>query len=202
MKDAQKHRQKTYAADTRSVKGKLMTVNIYFVTGVWIFLKKFRGTAVYVTNRWRNHIERIPDDEHMEDLELVHLRVGSLPMLQIVGAKLESSPNKIGGKNPNNQDWGEQCLLIGDLNWAPNKPQELPKTRLMTEWIDLGEVVLLNDPKTFTRFDPATGKGSTLYLIIVTPKKPTRGKYTDRDHRCIECILELNVLAAKQHVRN
>ena len=37
-------------------------------------------------------MSRIPDDEHDEILELIHLRVGTMPTLHIVGTYLESSP--------------------------------------------------------------------------------------------------------------
>ena len=51
------------------------------------------------------------------------------------------------------KEWGEECLIIADLNRPVNKPRELLKTRLLTDWIDTGEVILLNNPKMFTRFD-------------------------------------------------
>ena len=50
------------------------------------------------------------------------------------------------------KEWGEECLLMADLNRPVNKPRELLKTRLLTDWIDTG-MILLNSPKIFTSFD-------------------------------------------------
>ena len=40
----------------------------------------------------------------------------------------------------------------------------------MLDWLGTGEVVLVNDPKISTSYDPVTGNGSTLDIGIVTPK--------------------------------
>ena len=47
--------------------------------------KMFRGIAVYVANKWRKQVSGIPNNKHDENLELVHLRIGTVPTLNIVG---------------------------------------------------------------------------------------------------------------------
>ena len=49
------------------------------------------------------------------------------------------------------------------------EPTELPKARMIQSWFDSGKVELLNAPKFHTKIDPATGKGSTLDLAVITP---------------------------------
>ena len=78
-----------------------------------------------------------------------------------VQARLEEKIEEI-------KDWGEECLLIGDLNRNVDKPMETPKTRLMQSWFNTGKVQLLNDPKIHPRIDPLTGRGSTLDMGVIT----------------------------------
>ena len=50
-----------------------------------------------------------------------------------------------------------------------DKPKELPKTRMMQSWFESGKVEPLNYPKVHTMICPASGKGSTLDLAVITP---------------------------------
>ena len=54
---------------------------------------KFRGTAVYVANKWRKHVTKIPENVKEVNMEMIHLRVSTLPTLLILIAFLESSPS-------------------------------------------------------------------------------------------------------------
>ena len=62
----------------------------------------------------------------------------------------------------------EGTILIGDLNRPPNNDRPSFGTKLLNEWIKEGYVKFLNNRSTPTRFDPVTGKGSTLDLGIIS----------------------------------
>ena len=59
-------------------------------------------------------------------------------------------------------------IIMGDLN----RPLQTPKlsfgTKLLKDWVDSGQVIILNDKNIHTRFDPRTGKGSTLDVLIIS----------------------------------
>ena len=145
--------------------------------------RPFRGTVIYVSSKWAPLITKIPDTTEEMDMEMIHLRVNCLPTLNIIGAYLDTAPTaahatlvqtRLEEKMESITQRGEDCLLIGDLNRPMNKPTELQKTRLMTKWIETGEVQLLNDPNIHTRIDPVTGRGSTLDLGIINPSLRTK----------------------------
>ena len=140
--------------------------------------RPFRGTAINVHSNWAKLVTKVPDVDKEMDMELIHLRVSNLQTLHIIGAYLDSKPTvghaahvqaRLEEKIEEIKAWGEECLLIGDLNRNVDKPTELPKTRLMQTWFDSGKVELLNNPKVHTRIDPVTGRGSTLELAVITP---------------------------------
>ena len=68
---------------------------------------------------------------------------------------------------------GEGTILIGNLNRPLNNDRPSFGTKLLNDWIEEGYVKLLNDRSTPTKFDPVTGKGSTLDLGIIS-KKPNQ----------------------------
>ena len=96
---------------------------------------------IYVSSKWAPLVTKIPDIDTDMDMEMIHLRVNSLPTLNIIGAYLDTAPTaahavlvqtrleeKMEGLT---QKW-EDCLLIGDLNRPMDKPTELEKTRLIS----------------------------------------------------------------------
>ena len=100
------------------------------------------------------------------DMEIIHLRVNTLPTLHVTGKYLDTAPTvthaalvqaRLEEKINKIKDRGEEYLLIGDLNRNVDKPTEHPKTRRMQVWFDSGKVQLMNDPKIHTRIDPVTG---------------------------------------------
>ena len=144
--------------------------------------RPFRGTIIYVSSKWAPLVTKIPDVDTEMDMEMIHLRVNTLPTLNIIGAYLDTAPTaahavlvqtRLEEKIEGLAAKGEDCLLIGDLNRPMDKPTELQKTRLMKSWFDTGKVQLLNDPKIHTQIDPVTGRGSTLDLGIITPSPGT-----------------------------
>ena len=145
--------------------------------------RPFRGTIIYVSSKWAPLVTKIPDIDTEMDMEMIHLRVNTLPTLNIIGAYLDTAPTaahavlvqtRLEEKMESLAAKGEDCLLIGDLNRPMDKPTELQKTRLMKAWIDTGKVQLLNDPNVHTRIDPVTGRGSTLDLGIINPSLKAR----------------------------
>ena len=63
---------------------------------------------------------------------------------------------------------GESTILLGDLNRPLNNDRPSFGTKLLNDWIEEGYVKLINNRTTPTRFDPVTGKGSTLDLGIIS----------------------------------
>ena len=66
------------------------------------------------------------------DMELIHLRVSTLPTLHTIGAYLDSKPTvghfshvqaRLEKKIEEIKAWGKECLLIGDLNRTTEKPK-------------------------------------------------------------------------------
>ena len=140
--------------------------------------RPFRSTVIYVDSKWAPKVTKVPDADKEMDMEMIHLRVNTLPTLHIIGAYLDTAPTvghaalvqaRLEEKIDQIKDRGEECLLIGDLNRNVDKPTEYPKTRLMQAWFDSGKVEPLNNPKVHTRIDPLTGRASTLDLAVITP---------------------------------
>ena len=92
---------------------------------------------------------KVPDADKEMDMEMIHLRVNTLPTLHVMGAYLDTAPTvgqavlvqtRLEEKIYNIAAKGEECLLIGDLNRNVDKPTDLAKTRLMQSWFDTGIV--------------------------------------------------------------
>ena len=54
--------------------------------------RPFRGTAINVHSNWAKLVTKVPDVDKEMDMELIHLRVSTLPTLHIIGAYLDSKP--------------------------------------------------------------------------------------------------------------
>ena len=92
---------------------------------------------IYVSSKWAPLVTKIPDIDTDMDMEMIHLRVNSLPTLNIIGAYLDTAPTaahavlvqtSLEEKMEGLTQTGEDCLLIGDLNRPMDKPTELQKT--------------------------------------------------------------------------
>ena len=51
---------------------------------------------------------------------------------------------------------------MGDLNRPLQVPNPSFGTKLLYNWEETGQVTILNNKHTYTKYDPSTGKGSTL----------------------------------------
>ena len=94
--------------------------------------RPFRGTAIYVHSKWAKLVTKVPDSEAEMDMEMIHLRIATLPTLHILGAYLDSSPTvshvahvraRLEDKIEQIKAWDEECLLHGDLNRPWTNPQ-------------------------------------------------------------------------------
>ena len=130
-----------------------------------------RGTAIYIRKKWAKLVAKEQDTE----AKMILLQLSTLPTFHIMG--LDSNPKvdhaakvqaRIEDKIEQIKAWEEECLLIGDLNLPVYKPTELPKTRMMQSWFESGKVEPLNYLKVHTMICPASGKGSTLDLAVIT----------------------------------
>ena len=113
---------------------------------------------------WANVTTKVPDQSDEMDMEMIHLRLNCLPALHIIGVYLDCAPTvnyannvqaRLEAKLESITSKDEDCILMGDLNRPMDKSKELQKTRIMKAWIDLGKVMLLNDPKVHTRIRDA-----------------------------------------------
>ena len=139
--------------------------------------KKFHGSVIYVNNRYKGSVAKV-SDEKFED-EMVHLIVKNVtPTLNIFGVYLEVER---GDKERTERVWrhlsvkinsiierGESIALLGDMNRPLNTLRKSFGTKLVEDWLQTGNVALLNDINIPTRYDPATGYGSVLDLGIIS----------------------------------
>ena len=96
--------------------------------------RPFRGTIIYVSSKWAPLVTIIPDVDTKMDMEMIHLRINTLPTLHIIWAYLDTAPTaahavlvqtRLKEKVEGLEAKGEDCLLIGDLNRPMDKPTEL-----------------------------------------------------------------------------
>ena len=110
---------------------------------------------------------------------MVHLIVKNVtPTLNILGVYLEVER---GDKERTERVWrhlsvkidsiierGESIALLGDMNRPMNSLRKSFGTKLVEDWLQTGNVALLNDINIPTRYDPAIGNGSVLDLGIIS----------------------------------
>ena len=138
--------------------------------------RQFHGISVLVKNHFR-HAIRIPDES---DLEIVHLMIKDTnPALHIMGVYLDCESrtrvddirriwSKLVDKVESVLVRGEAVALLGDFNRAIDDPELTCGKKLLIEWLQKGNVSLLNDD-TPTRFEPNNdNKTSILDLAIVS----------------------------------
>ena len=153
--------------------------------------KKFRGSCVYVANHLKGSVIRVPDES---SIEMIHLIVKhTTPAIHILASYLdvEKGDNKktaetwqhLTKKMNEITENREAFVLIGDLNRPIDADKISFGTKLLENWLDEGNAYLLNNRKTHTRYDPHTGRGSTLDLGIVsnTIKKSVTKFEVDKD---------------------
>ena len=96
-----------------------------------------------MNSKWAPLVTKVPDADKEMDMEMIHLRVNTLPTLHVIGAYLDTAPTvgqavlvqtRLEDKIDIITAKGEDCLLIGDLNRNVEKPTELAKTSLMQSW--------------------------------------------------------------------
>ena len=63
---------------------------------------------------------------------------------------------------------GEEVIIMGDLNRPLQLPNPSHGTKLLLDWERTGQVKILNNRHVHTRIDPATKKGSTLDLGVIS----------------------------------
>ena len=54
--------------------------------------RPFRGTIIYVSSKWAPLVTKIPDIDTEMDMEIINLRVNTLPTLNIIRADLDTKP--------------------------------------------------------------------------------------------------------------
>ena len=138
--------------------------------------KKFHGTVMYVNNRYKGTVAKIPD-EQFED-EMIHVIMKSVtPAMNIIGVYLEIERDRertervwrhLTVKLDSILERGESFVLVGDMNRPLDTIRKSYGTKLLEDWLKNEKVELLNDVNTPTRYDPVTGKGSVLDLGIIS----------------------------------
>ena len=140
--------------------------------------RKFHGTAIFCQNHLQGQVIRIPDED---EIELVHILIKTTtPMLNLIGVYLDCEGrdndvdkssrimHKLINKVQGIIDKGQSVLMLGDMNKNINHDNRSPATKILLDWLEKDTMKLLNNPSISTRIDPATGKGSTLDLAIVS----------------------------------
>ena len=140
--------------------------------------RAFHGTAIFCQNHLQGQIIRIPDED---EIELVHILIKTTtPMLNLIGVYLDCEGRdndvdnscrimtKLTNKIQSILDKGQSVLLLGDMNKNINHDHRSPATKILLDWLEEDTMKLLNNPRISTRIDPASGKGSTLDLAIVS----------------------------------
>ena len=93
--------------------------------------RKFRGTCIYLKTSLIEHTIKVPDNSEDDDLEMIHLRLNTLPALHIIGVYLDCKPTvaqansvqtRLESKLQEITDKAEDVLLMGDLNRPMDKP--------------------------------------------------------------------------------
>ena len=83
--------------------------------------RPFRGMAIYVHSKWAKLVTKVPDADKEMDMEMIHLRVNTLPTLHIIGAYLDTAPTvghaalvqaRLEEKIYQIKNWGEECIMI------------------------------------------------------------------------------------------
>ena len=112
--------------------------------------RPFRGSVIYVKSTLSSVTTKVPDKSDEMDMEMIHLRLNTLPALHIIGVYLDCAPTvehannvqaRLEAKLESITSKDEDCILMGDLNRPMDKPTELQKTRIMKSWIDSGKVM-------------------------------------------------------------
>ena len=154
--------------------------NIPTFTGYKPFIKSgghMHGLAIFVRNSVAKRTLRIHDES---DLEIVHLRLSStVPALNIIGTYLQvesrqtvDNINRVWNlyteKVQHVLDRGEALLCIGDFNRPLQAKRLTHGTKLLNEWLNSKNMILVNDKTVNTRTDPARGTGSVLDLALIS----------------------------------
>ena len=141
--------------------------------------RAFHGTAIFCQNYLQGQVLRIPDED--SDIELVHILImTTTPMLNVIGIYLDcegrendvdkssSIMHKLINKVQGIIDKGQSVIILGDMNKNINHFNKSPATKILLDWLEEETMILLNNPNISTRIDPATEKGSTLDLALVS----------------------------------
>ena len=154
--------------------------NIPTFIGYKPFIKSgghMHGLAIFVRNSVAKRTLRIHDES---DLEIVHLRLSStVPALNIIGTYLQvesrqtvDNINRVWNlyteKVQHVLDRGEALLCIGDFNRPLQAKRLTHGTKLLNEWLNSKNMILVNDKTVNTRTDPARGTGSVLDLALIS----------------------------------
>ena len=154
--------------------------NILTFTGYKQFIKSgghMHGLAIFVRNGIAKRTLRIHDES---DLEIVHLRLSStVPALNIIGTYLQvesrqtvDNINRVWNlyteKVQHVLDRGEALLCMGDFNRPLQAKRLTHGTKLLNEWLNNKNMILVNDKTVNTRTDPARGTGSVLDLALIS----------------------------------
>ena len=135
------------------------------------------GITILVKNELIGNILRIHDEL---DLECVHIRMGNcVPAMNIIAVYLDvesrSTVDEVDkifqlytSKVNEILEKGESVICIGDHNKPLQNEKDSHRTKLLKQWLSDETMNLLNDPSISTRIDPASGKGSTLDLAMVS----------------------------------
>ena len=127
-------------------------------------------------NKYQDQVLRVPDESNLEIVHLIFRQAN--PPLHIIGTYLDGERGDseettkiwyyLENKVNDIIDKGEGVLVMGDLNRPLNSNKYSVGKNLLENWLEEGQVKLLNQRNINTRYDPVTGNGSVLDLAIIS----------------------------------
>ena len=139
--------------------------------------KHMHGIAILVRNSMSKNVLRIPDES---DLEVVHIRISNtVPAVNIIGTYLDVDSRKTRDEISNIwslytdkvnmvRNRGESVICLGDFNRPLQARKPSFGTKLLLEWLNDENMILINDTTINTRLNPADNTGSVLDLAIIS----------------------------------
>ena len=136
----------------------------------------FHHICIYVKNKYQDQVLRVPDESNLEIVHLIFRQAN--PPLNIIGTYLDGERGDseettkiwyyLENKVNDIIDKGEGVLVMGDLNRPLNSNKYSVGKNLLENWLEEGQVKLINQRNIDTRYDPVTGNGSVLDLAIIS----------------------------------
>ena len=139
--------------------------------------RRFHGLTAVCGNHLKGKLLRIPHDDTIELVHLLHKETE--PATNIIGVYLDVEARTTTAKTL--ETWtklkviandilerGEALILVGDMNRPVDREKQSYGTKLLNSLLEEATLELINDLKTPTRIDPATNMGSVLDLCLIS----------------------------------